>query len=78
MNPPYTAPKDGTPFLADMGWAYLVVCIWNAAVDKWVYANLQVNLYHGQWNDTYFESEWEEESELKGWIPMPSPPIIND
>ena len=78
MNPPDTAPKDGTTFLANMGWPLLVVCVWNAAVDKWVYANLQVNLYEGKWNDTYFESEWDNESELKGWIPMPIQSAMNN
>jgi hypothetical protein len=77
MNPPDTAPKDGTTFLANMGWPWLVVCMWNTAVDKWVYASPQINLYEGEWNDPYFESEWDDESELKGWIPMPRPPIIN-
>ena len=78
MNTPKTAPKDGSIFLADMGLPWLVVCMWNAAVDKWVYANPQINLYEGEWNDSYFESEWDDESELKGWIPMPPAPIIND
>ena len=78
MNPPDTAPKDGTTFLANMGWPWLVVCMWNAAVDKWVYANPQINLYEGEWNDTYFESEWDDESELKGWIPMPIQSAMNN
>ena len=71
MNIPETAPQDGSVFLADMGWPWLVVCMWNASVDKWVYVTPQTDLYEGEWNDRYFENEWDSKSELKGWLPMP-------
>jgi hypothetical protein len=77
MNPPNTAPKDGTAFLANMGWPYLVVCMWSGSDQRWVYANPQIGVYDGEWDDAYFENEWEKESALRGWIPMPVPSIIN-
>jgi hypothetical protein len=77
MNPPNTAPKDGTAFLANMGWPYLVVCMWSGSDQRWVCANPQIGLYDGEWDDAYFENEWEKESALRGWLPMPAPPIIN-
>lgn len=71
MNPPETAPKDGTIFLAHVGYPYLTVCRWNAPSSKWVVALPQTNFYDGAWDDFYFENEFEDENQLLGWIPLP-------
>lgn len=71
MRPPETAPKH-KPILLDVGLPWLVVGHWNEPSDKWVYANLQSDLYDGLWIDTYFENEYEDK--ILGWLPMPEKP----
>lgn len=73
MNPANTAPKD-SQFLGDFGWPWLNMTHWNEASQKWAYANYQVGDYDGGWNDSYYETELESESELRGWLPIPSVP----
>jgi hypothetical protein len=78
LNPMDTAPKD-TPILLDAGHPWLVMAIWNEANRSWVYANLQIDMYFGEWNDTYWENEWENPVNSKGlpnvfgWMPVPEP-----
>lgn len=73
MNDPNTAPTD-VIFLGDFGWPWPVPTHWNEAIGKWSYANLQVGLFEGSWNDPYWETENESKSELRGWLPMPEIP----
>lgn len=70
MNPPNTAPKDQN-FLGYFGYPWLVMTRWNEASLSWACANMQVDLFDGEWNDTYFETENEPESALLGWLPLP-------
>ena len=70
--PPETAPKDGNVFLANVGYPWPVVCSWNGASEKWVYADFQCGMYEGEWNDTYFENDWTYESSLIAWLPLPN------
>lgn len=70
MNPANTAPKD-QQFLGDFGWPWLCMTCWNDASQKWAYANYQVNIYQGGWNDPYYETESESEPMLRGWLPLP-------
>lgn len=70
-NKPEDAPKDGSVFLADIGWPSYVACMWSVGSLKWVYAMPQIGLIDGEWTDSYFENEWGYESELKGWLPIP-------
>jgi len=65
-----TAPKDQT-IIADMGLPWPVEATWCGADSRWVYANVQVGLFHGVYNDFYFENEQGEENELRSWMPMP-------
>ena len=67
-QPPETAPKDKT-IIADVGLPCAVMAHWDEAENTWVYANLQCDLYHGQWNEYYFENEYG--AVLKGWMPLP-------
>lgn len=71
MNLPETAPKDGTVFLGDFGWPTFLITVWSSYSNKWVCATPQVDVGDWNWNDSYFENEWERESELKGWIELP-------
>ena len=67
------APKDGSVFLADFGYG-TVAAAWSKAENQWVTALFQLGLYQGGFNDAYFETEYFNEDELKGWMPMPEIP----
>lgn len=70
MNPPETAPKDRV-ILADFGWPWILPAHWNDACGHWATITLQCGPLDGEWNDTYFEPESENEGALLGWLPMP-------
>lgn len=65
-----TPPKDNS-FLANIGLPFYVVAHWNEAMGYYVYAELQIDLYNGEWNDTYFQTDSFEESDIKSWIEFP-------
>jgi len=65
-----TPPKNKT-FLADIGYPYYVLAHWNEAMDYYVFAELQVDLFEGKLNDTYFQTESFKEDELIGWVDKP-------
>lgn len=69
-QPAETAPRDGNPFLADTEYPWPLVCAWNDAEKMFVCAQLNVNMFEGKYNDTYFESEQYEE--IKAWMPLPA------
>ncbi len=48
-----------------------VLATWNEPEKQWVFPIVQVNLYEGKWNDTFFQTEYETEGELKAWMPLP-------
>ncbi len=68
---PETAPKDGQPFLANIGFPWAMMCMFSLANNNWVYASVQVNMLQGEYSDPYFENEWAELKELKAWMPLP-------
>lgn len=70
-NSPESAPKDAQ-ILADVGYPWPVVAVWNSHDDKWVYPNLQACPMDNNTLDTYFENE--QESTIKGWLPLPELP----
>lgn len=43
------------------------VAIWSKPDNKFVYANVQVDLYEGEWNMKYFENEHIEEKDIIKW-----------
>jgi len=65
------APPRDNMFLANIGLPRYVVAHWNPAMDEFVYAELQVDMFEGEWNDTYFESEYFKESDIRSWIELP-------
>jgi len=65
-----TPPKDRT-FLANIGLPWYVVAHWNPIVSEYVYAEFQVDMYLGKWDDAYFQTEYFKESEIIDWIEMP-------
>jgi len=64
-------PSDGSAFLADIGYPWPVLAAWNGCDDVYVYANLQVGMVDGVYNDTYFETESESKTGVKRWMPLP-------
>ncbi|MCK9172292.1 MAG: hypothetical protein M0O99_02270 [Desulfuromonas thiophila] len=71
MNTPDTAPKDGKPFLANVGHPWLLMCCWNPVTESWCCAMPQTDLYEGKFQDTYFENHYFDDHELIGWLPVP-------
>ena len=65
-----TPPLDKV-FISDIDLPWPVVMVWNGAICKFAYANVQAGLYHGQYNDMYFESEYCEPQDIKKWQDMP-------
>ena len=72
MNPPATAPRDLTPFLGHFGYPWLLMTMWNPVSGNWAVATVQVGMYEGEYNDTYFETDQETPASLLGWLPIPS------
>ena len=65
------APKTGEQILANVGLPWPVMACWNAHDSQWSYANLQINMMEGEYNDPYFETESAHNYVLKGWMPTP-------
>ena len=65
-----TAPKTGEQFLADVGFPWPVVAMYNEARDEFVYAEVESTLYEGR-NDPYFITEDEKMENIKRWQPLP-------
>ena len=69
-QPAETAPHDGNPILVDAGYPWPLVCVWNHVENAWICAELNVGMFNGEWNDTYFE--YEKRKTIKAWIPLPA------
>ena len=69
MNTPDTAPKDGIWFIGRFPIGRFVT-MWNEAESQWILAVPSLSFYEGK-QDPCFENEYEDESELMGWWPMP-------
>lgn len=68
MNTPETAPRDGTQILGDFGWPWLQVAAWSEGVQKWAVAEFGLCPFT---QDARFETEYEDHSMLKAWVPLP-------
>lgn len=70
-QPAETAPKGDVIIGWFEGYPMAVAATWNEPEQQWVLCNVQVNLYQGKWNDTFFSTEYATTNELKGWMLMP-------
>jgi hypothetical protein len=52
--------------------------IWSEADKQFVYANVQVDLYKGEWNMYYFENEYIDEKDIISWREIDSYKLIKD
>jgi len=43
------------------------VAIWSPTDKKFVYANIQIDLFEGKWDMYYYETEYIEEDYVLGW-----------
>jgi len=69
MNPPKTAPKDGTMIIGDFGEANLLPAVYNPVCDNWSVVSVACEMSNGVWNDYYFERDVM--GNLLGWLPWP-------
>jgi hypothetical protein len=68
---PNKAPKDGTCILGKFeSYPYPTVASWNGVNKDWVVAELNVGMYEGEHNDTYFENEHYKEEDLIEWAEL--------
>jgi hypothetical protein len=70
MNPPETAPRDGSVFLAAVGWPWLLPCMWCEVSARWAVATPQA-CGTGTDVDRWWECDYETDEALTGWLPMP-------
>ena len=71
-EPAKTAPRDGTAIIANFSnYPWALSATYCKASKSWCAAELQVEMFHGKWNDSYFENEWVEDNSLLAWMPMP-------
>ena len=70
-QPPETAPRDGTVFLADFGWPWAVAAAWSSESVNWACAMPAAEYFGDGCVDRYFENEREDADSLRRWMPMP-------
>jgi len=81
LNPPETAPKGETLILADFGCGYWQTAIWNQEYQlaggkqgAWMVSVCSSERCEDRRLDFEFLSEFRTTEEMRGWLPMPSPP----
>ena len=74
--PAASAPKNGSPFLADFGYPWPSICSWSEANKQWAVADFNIGMLEGQWIDPYFETDWEKPEALLGWMMTPSTSVV--
>lgn len=62
-----TPPPIDRQIIIDVGYGQLHIAIYNPVDEKFVYANMQANLYNGEFNDYYYENEYCTVEEVRGW-----------
>src|SRR5690606_14530824 len=50
-RPPETAPRDMTVILGDFGFPWPMAAVWNAVLEKWCCAEVQIDMFYGTYND---------------------------
>lgn len=72
LNPPETAPKDGTVFLGHFGYPWFLATTYSPADEKYCYADLEASSDVAEGDSFYFTNEWH--GTLLGWLPWPELP----
>jgi len=67
---PGIPPKDGNVYLVDLGFPYLAMAVWHPIHQEWAWANHQVDIYEGVYQDSYFDTEHAKDDEINGYAKM--------
>lgn len=71
--PPETAPKNETCIIGNFGWPWPVMASWCLVQEEWAVAQLAPC---SEDEGRGWETEWESNKNLKGWMPLPSLPNV--
>lgn len=73
LNPPNTAPKDGSIILGNFGYPWFLPAAWNDYDGKWATCAIQAcPMEPDAKTDIWWENEAEDHNSLKGWLPFPT------
>lgn len=75
-KPAETAPRDGTPILADMGYPWPLFALFDPYDKQWVYTTVQSCTMENGEDNCYLETDTEEPDALLRWMPLPKLPKI--
>lgn len=72
--PPESAPLNGTLILGDFGWPWPIPAVWDTYDEQWSVATVQASPMQDGADNYWLETDTENKSQLKRWMPMPSLP----
>jgi hypothetical protein len=72
--PPESAPLNGTLILGDFGWPWPLPAVWDTYDKKWCVATVQASSMQDGADNYWLETDTENKSQLKRWMPMPHLP----
>ena len=70
--PPESAPLDGTMILGDFGWPWAIPTVWDTYDEQWSVATVQASLMADGPMNYWLETDTENKTQLKRWMPIPS------
>jgi len=74
-HPIETAPKDGTQFLANIGYPWATLVAWNEVRQEYTCVTLSA-CELGNGVDVWFENEQAAELDLIAWMPLPGIKVV--
>jgi hypothetical protein len=73
-SPPDTAPRNGTLILGDFGWPWPLPAVWDTYDEQWCVVTVQASPMKDGADNYWLETDTENKSQLKRWMPMPHLP----
>lgn len=70
---PKTAPRNGTLIMADFGYPWPCLAVWNSYEEKWTSTMFNAQEMENGKTDSWWETELESDYQLQRWLPMPRP-----
>jgi len=74
-HPAETVPKDGSQFLANIGYPWATIAAWNEAEQEYIYGTL-ASCQMKEGSEVWFENEQASEADLIGWMPLPDIEVV--